>query len=82
MEYLAMKDQADGTRTHRGSWDEDSDARLELYNRAKTMLLEFEKRRARLSRTVSTLWLFGLKVFGLIITFLILGGRYSSCEVG
>ena len=77
-----MKDQADGTRTHRGSWDEDSDARLELYNRAKTMLLEFERRRARLSRTVSTLLISSLEVFRPIITFLILGGGYSSCEIG
>ena len=55
MEFLSLKDQADGTRTHRGTWDEDEDARLELYNRAKTMLLQFERRRARLSRTVSYL---------------------------
>ena len=53
MEFLSLKDQADGTRTHRGTWDDDEEARRELYNRAKAMLLTFEKRRARLSRTVS-----------------------------
>lgn len=55
MEFLSLKDQADGTRTHRGTWEEDEEARRALYNRAKAMLLQFEKRRARLSRTVSKL---------------------------
>ena len=53
MEYLSLKDQADGTREYRGSWEEDQEVRLDLYNRAKAMLLDFEKRRAKLSRTVS-----------------------------
>ena len=54
MEYLALKDQSDGTRTHRGTWEEDQSARLDLESRAKAMLLDFEKRRAKLNRSVSS----------------------------
>ena len=53
MEYLALKDQSDGVRVRRGTWEEDQEVRLELMERAKAMLLSFEKRRAKLSRTVS-----------------------------
>ena len=54
MEYLALKDQSDGVRVRRGTWEEDQEVRIELRERAKAMLLSFEKRRAKLSRTVST----------------------------
>ena len=77
MEFLSLKDQSDGTRTHRGSWEEDNEARLELYNRAKAMLLQFEKRRARLSRTVSFCF-----ILLILVKFFLLGGRCSSFEAG
>ena len=53
MEYLVLKDQSDGLPVQRGSWEEDNETRAELYDRAKAMLLSFEKRRSKLSRTVS-----------------------------
>ena len=68
MEYLALKDQSDGTRTHRGTWEEDQSARLDLESRAKAMLLDFEKRRAKLNRSVSRLFLSESIVFGYSIS--------------
>ena len=53
MEYLVLKDQSDGLTVRRGSWEDDNEARAELHDRAKAMLLSFEKRRSKLSRTVS-----------------------------
>lgn len=53
MEFLAEKDKSEGVTVGRGTWDEDERARSKLKVRAQAMLLEFEKRRAELSRTVS-----------------------------
>ena len=52
MTYLSQKDKFDGSKVRRADWETDERAREELQNRAKAMLLEFEKRRMRLQKKV------------------------------
>ena len=74
-----LKDQSDGLPVQRGSWEEDNEARAELYDRAKAMLLSFEKRRSKLSRTVS------FKIIQVLLIFIetiLLGYSTSSSKLG
>ena len=53
MKYLSLKDQSDGTKTRRGTWADDEEARENLKRRAKAMLLEIEKRQRKRHRKVN-----------------------------
>ena len=55
MDFLAAKDQFDGFRGRRGTWEEDEEARQLLKKRASELLLHLEKRRSLLGKKVSSL---------------------------
>ena len=52
MKYLSLKDQSEGTKTRRGTWADDEEARDGLKKRAKAMLLEIEKRQRKRHKKV------------------------------